>query len=463
MMIPTLEPEFLMGIGVLVTLVLAMIVRRRSNVAYWSGLVFAVAAGVRSFTLHPVTHLAGGMMVVDSYGLVVNVMVIAAVVAGLLLSFDTERYTVEFPALILLAGLGGMIMGLAANFILLFLGLELLSLPLYILAASRRDSLSGEAGLKYLLTGAFSSGVLLFGMALLYGATGTVTFINYTTLHLIPVLMGSGLALVVVGLSYKLAIVPFHMWVPDVYEGSPTPVTTFMAFGTKVAAAAALLRVLAFGFSLTSGVWGLALGYFAVLTMLAGNLLALPQRDLKRLLAWSGVGNAGYVLVGIASHTVSGAQAALFYLLPYGMAIVLAFGVIRVLEGSREGAQLDDLTGLVHRDPWLAAAFSVALLSLAGIPLTAGFFGKFYLIKGALQGDQWGMAIGLVVATLVSLAVYFRPIQYMFRPGEGRSAQWSPGAVVVVAGAALVTLFIGVYPEPLVHYVTQAATFTWLR
>jgi NADH-quinone oxidoreductase subunit N len=463
MIIPMLEPEFLMGIGVLVTLVLAMVVRERSNTAYWSGLVFAVAAGVRSFTLHPAAHLVGGMMVADGYGLVVNIMVTAAVAAGLLLAFDSGRYTVEFPALILLAGLGGMIMGLAANFILLFLGLELLSLPLYILAASRRDARSGEAGLKYLLTGAFSSGVLLFGMALLYGSTGTVTFINYTTLHLIPVLLGAGLALVIVGLGYKLAIVPFHMWVPDVYEGSPTPVTTFMAFGTKVAAAAALLRVLAFGFALTSGVWGLALGYFAVLTMLAGNLLALPQRDLKRLLAWSGVGNAGYVLVGIASHTVSGAQAALFYLLPYGMAIVLAFGVIRVLEGQQEGAQMEDLTGLAHREPWLAAGLTVALLSLAGIPLTAGFFGKFYLIKGALQGDQWGMAIGLVVATIVSLGVYFRPIQYMFREGEGRPAQWSVGAAVVVAGAAFVTLFIGVYPQPLLHFVAHAATFTWLR
>jgi NADH-quinone oxidoreductase subunit N len=464
MIIPMLVPELLVAVGALAALVVGMATSRRSTAGYWVALVFTVAAAVRSWTLHPIAHLVAGMMVADSYGLVVNLMVLTAVAAGLLLSWDPERYTPEFPALVLLAGLGAMVMGLAANLIVLFLGLELLSLPLYILAASRRDALSGEAGLKYLLIGAFSSGVLLFGMALMYGATGTMTFVDYTAgVHLVPGLMAGGLALVIVGLGYKLAMVPFHMWVPDVYEGAPTPVTAFMAFGTKVGAAAALLRILVFGFSLSAGTWGVALGYFAVLTMLVGNLLALPQTDLKRLLAWSGVGNAGYVLVGIAAHTVAGAQAALFYLLPYGLAIVLAFGVIRVLEGREESAGLASLEGLARRDPWLAAAFLVAMLSLAGIPLTAGFIGKFYLIRGALAGNEWGMAIGLVVATLVSLAVYFRPVQAMFRQGEGASAQWSVGAAVVVGGAALLTLFVGIYPEPLLHLVTSSATFLWLR
>lgn len=463
MIIPMLMPELLIAVGVLTTLVVSMAVSRRSNAPYWVALVFTIAAAVRSFTLHPVTHLVAGMMVADSYGLVVNLMVLLAVAAGLLLSWDADRYGAEFPALLMLAGLGAMVMGLAANLILLFLGLELLSLPLYILSASRRDALSGEAGLKYLLIGAFSSGILLFGMALLYGATGTMTFVDYTTVHVVPGLLAGGLALVIVGLSYKLAVVPFHMWVPDVYEGAPTPVTAFMAFGTKVGAAAALLRVLAFGFSLSAATWGLALGYFAVLTMLVGNLLALPQRDLKRLLAWSGVGNAGYVLVGIAAHTVAGAQAALFYLLPYGLAIVLAFAVIRILEGRQESVSLDSLEGLAYREPWLAAGFLVAMLSLAGIPLTAGFIGKFYLIRGALAGDQWGMAVGLVVATLVSLAVYFRPVQAMFRQGEGACATWSVGSAVVVAATALLTLFVGVYPEPLLHLVAGSATFLWLH
>jgi NADH-quinone oxidoreductase subunit N len=275
--------------------------------------------------------------------------------------------------------------------------------------------------------------------------------------------MAAGLALTMAGLVYKLAIVPFHMWVPDVYQGSPTPVTAFMAFGTKVAAAAALLRLMAFGFSLSTGWWGELLGYLAVLTMLAGNLLALPQTNLKRLLAWSGIGNAGYVLVGIASHNMEGAQAALFYLVPYGLAILLAFGVIYTLEGSEGSVEYENLKGVAYRQPWLAAGFLVAMLSLAGIPLTAGFIGKFYLIQGALASNDWGLAVGLVLATVLGLAVYFRPVQAMFTPGEGAEAHWTAGGAVVVAAAAVFTLAVGIYPQPIFHLVTQSASFTWLH
>lgn len=461
-----LEPELLVGAGVLVTLIVGMILSRQSRAPYWFALAFSVAAFWRSLTLSAAPgHLVHTMWFSDSYGLVVNLMVLLAVMGGLLLAWDPEHFGPEYPALMLLAGLGAMIMGAAANLIVLFLGLELLSLPLYVLSASQRDRLGGEAGIKYLLVGAFSSGILLFGMALLYGGTGTVSFVHFPTMpHLVPGLLAAGLALLIVGLGYKLAIVPFHMWVPDVYQGAPTPVTAFMAFGTKVGAAAALLRVLAFGFALSAGWWGILLGYFAVLTMLVGNLLALPQRDVKRLLAWSGVGNAGYVLVGIASHNIQGAEAALFYLLPYGLAILLAFGVVRVLEGQNPpGVVVQDLKGLAYRQPWLAVGFLVSMLSLAGIPLTAGFIGKFYLIQGALVADQWGVAIGLVVATVLGLAVYFRPVQVMFERGEGRQASWSWGSAVVVGVAASATLAIGVYPEPVFHMVTQAALFPWLR
>ncbi len=459
-----LEPEIIAAVGVLATLVAAMLVRPRSVVPYWFGLIFSAAALARALTLHQASHLYGGAVLADSYSIVVTVFTLLAVMAGLLLAWDPERYGAEFPALVQLAGLGAMVMGFSGNLILLFLGLELLSLPLYVLAASRRTALGGEAGLKYLLIGAFSSGILLFGAALLYGATGSLTFVSFTAVHVVPGLMAAGLALLLVGLLYKLAIVPFHMWVPDVYEGSPTPVTAFMAFGTKVGAAAALLRVLAFGFSLSAAWWGLMLGYLAVLTMIAGNMVALPQRDVKRLLAWSGVGNAGYVLVGIASHNVVGAEAALFYLLPYGLAILLAFTVVRILEGREEApVTLASLKGLVYRQPWLALGFLVAMLSLAGIPLTAGFIGKFYLVRGAIAADQWGVAVGLVVATIVGLAVYFRPVQQMFQPGDGATGRFTLGTGVVLAVAALGTLFIGIYPEPVLHAVIQSARFTWLH
>jgi len=463
-MIHFLEPEIIAAVGVLATLIAAMFTSPRSSVPYWFGLVFSAAALVRALTLNPVAHLYGGAVLADSYSIVVTVFTLVAVMAGLLLAWDPERYGSEFPALLQLAGIGAMVMGFAGNLILLFLGLELISLPLYVLAASRRTAWGGEAGVKYLLIGAFSSGILLFGSAMLYGATGTMTFVDFSTLHIVPGLMAAGLGLLLVGLLYKLAIVPFHMWVPDVYEGSPTPVTAFMAFGTKVGAAAALLRVLAFGFSLSAAWWGLMLGYLAVLTMIAGYMVALPQRDMKRLLAWSGVGNAGFVLVGIASHDVVGAQAALFYLLPYGLAILLAFTVVRVLEGKDEQpVTLQSLRGLAFRQPWLAVGFVVAMLSLAGIPLTAGFIGKFYLLRGALAADQWGLAIGLVVATLVGLAVYFRPVLLMFQPGDGASGRFTVGTGVVLAVAALATLFVGIYPQPILHAVAQSANFTWLH
>jgi NADH-quinone oxidoreductase subunit N len=463
-MMTFLQPELLMAGGILVSLLAAMF-WPSTRASWWTGLVFTLAALVRAFTLYsPVAHYWLGAIIGDNYSLIITMMVALATAAGLLLAWNSESYGPEYPALVMLAGTGGMVMGFAANLILLFLGLELLSLPLYILAASHRTGPGGEAGLKYLLVGAFSSGILLFGMALIYGATGTMSFVSFSASEAVPGLVAAGLALVLAGLTYKLAIVPFHMWVPDVYEGSPTPVTAFMAFGTKVGAAAGLLRFLAFGFPLSTSWWGILLGYLAVLTMLGGNLLALPQRNLKRLLAWSGIGNAGYVLVGMAAHDIRGAEAAIFYLLPYGLAILLAFGVLTVLE-DKEGTGVDyeQLKGVAYRHPWLAAGFVVSMLSLAGIPLTAGFVGKFYLIQGALAGNQWGLAVGLVLATVVGLAAYFRPVQAMFTRGEGAHANWSAGSAIVVGVAAVATLFLGLYPQPVFHLVTQSARFIWLH
>ena len=457
-----LEPALLVAAGVVISLLAGMFWPAR-QAAYWCALVFVAAAIVRTLTITGPNAFWLNSIVGDNYSLIVGLLILAAVMAGLLLAWRPTQYGPEYPALLLLAGLGGMLMGMAGSLILMFLGLELLSLPLYILAASQRTLLGGEAGLKYLLIGAFSSGILLFGMALLYGATGSVAFVDYTAIQTVPGLLAAGLALTMAGLVYKLAVVPFHMWVPDVYQGAPTPVTAFMAFGTKVAAAAALLRLMAFGFSLSTGWWGELLGYLAVLTMLAGSLLALPQTNLKRLLAWSGIGNAGYVLVGIASHNMEGAEAALFYLVPYGLAILLAFGVIYMLEGSEGSVEYENLRGVAYRQPWLAAAFLVAMLSLAGIPLTAGFIGKFYLIQGALASNDWGLAIGLVLATVLGLAVYFRPVQAMFTPGEGAEVHWNVGGAIVVAAAAVFTLAVGIYPEPIFHLVTQSARFTWLH
>ncbi len=465
-----LWPEYSVVIGVFVTMIAVMVFNRRSIQAYWVGLATIVVSGIITIAdwsskSLPVA-LYGHAVTVDAFSLVVNGLVLVAAAGALMIGWNDKRYGPDFPVLVLLALLGMMVLGLANNFVVLFIGIELLSLPLYILAASRGTGESGEAGLKYLLLGAFSSGILLFGLALLYGASGTLVFTHLDPAHMILPLAGAGLALTVVGLVFKLGIVPFHMWIPDVYEGSPLPVTTYMAFGTKVGAAAILMRFLFFGFSLDAGWWGPALGYLAVLTMVVGNLLALAQKDLKRLLAYSGIANAGYLLVGISAHNMFGARALLFYLLPYGLAVLAAFAVIQFVAGERDSLSLDDLTGLAYRSPWLAAFLTVAMLSLAGIPLTGGFVGKFYLIQAALFANQPGLAIGLVVGAMVGLAAYVRPLQRAFSKAAGESSEpirWPVAGSIVLVVAVVATIGLGVYPAPVVHIVNHSAAFYWLH
>ncbi|AEJ39060.1 proton-translocating NADH-quinone oxidoreductase, chain N [Sulfobacillus acidophilus TPY] len=461
-----LWPEDLMIVGALLSMVSVMLHDRRSIQGYWIALIAVLASAWATVGLagSAPPHLFGNAVVVDGFSVVVNGLVLLAALTTLLLGWNDARYGAEFPPLVLVASVGMMVLGLANSFIVLFLGIELLSLPLYILAALRETPAGKEAALKYLLLGAFSSGIMLFGLALLYGASGTLVFtaLNLTATAL-P-LVAAGLALTLVGLLFKLGIVPFHMWLPDVYEGSPTPVTSFMAFGTKVGAAAILLRFLMLGFAQAPGWWSPALGYLAVLTMVVGNLLAIPQNDLKRLLAYSGIGNAGYILMGPAAHSTLGTAAALFYLLPYGLAAVGAFSVVQMVGQGDQGVTMKDVEGLAYRSPWLYAGLSVALLSLAGIPLTGGFVGKFYLVQASLMADQPGIAIGLAVATMIGLVAYLRPIQAGLRRSSEASSRVSLpiGAAIVLTVAVLGTIGLGVYPAPIVHIVNHSAQFMGL-
>lgn len=465
-----LWPEFSLVLAILAAMAAIMLSGRRTVVGYWVGLIGLMISGVLtvriwSWYLVPV-QLVGKSIMVDNFSLVVDGLVVLAGLATLLLAWNEERYGTEFPILLMLSVLGMMVLGFANSLIVAFLGIELLSLPLYILAASRGTVESGEAGLKYLLLGAFSSGILLFGLALLYGGAGTMIFTKIVPSHADPLLMAAGLSLTLVGLVFKLGAVPFHMWIPDVYEGSPLPVTNLMAFGTKVGAAAILMRFLIFGFYLSPAWWGPLLGYLAVLTMIAGNLLALPQNDLKRLLAYSGIGNAGYLLVGIASHNFFGAQAMLFYLLPYGLAVIGAFAVLMVVAKDKDTVTIRDLRGLMYRSPWLAGLFIVLMLSFAGIPLTGGFVGKFYLVQAALFADQPGYAIGIVIGTLVGLGAYLRPIQALFLredASDSKPVSWTLASAVVLVVAVIGTIGLGVYPGPVVHVFDHSAKFYWLR
>lgn len=468
----TMLPEYVILGTLLIAMLGIMVSRAHSTLPSWIGLLGTIGglwatADLWSRHLKPVL-LFNQSLSVDHYSLFVDFLVMIAAGSTILLGWQGEREHDEFPVLVLLSALGMMTLGMSANLITLFLGVEILSLPLYILAASHRDPLGGEAGLKYFLLGAFSSGILLFGLALIYGATGSMTFTDFATaVSSNSPILAAGLMLALVGILFKLAIVPFHMWVPDVYEGSPDAVTSFMAFGTKVGAAVILLRFLAYGFYLSPDAWGPLLGYLALLTMIVGNLVALTQTNLKRLFGYSGIGHAGFLLIGVAVHSLVGARAMLFYLLPYGLAVIGAFAIITMISNGEKNVTIHDLEGLAHKKPWAAALFIVFMLSFAGIPLTGGFIGKFYLLQAALFAHQPGLAVGLVVGTFLGLGAYLRPLQAMFRQesNEQALAGWNVNwaQIVVLVVAVVGTIGLGVYPTPVVHMVNQSANFFWLH
>jgi NADH-quinone oxidoreductase subunit N len=366
----------------------------------------------------------------------------------------------EYYALLLLSTVGAMIMAASGSLVMLFLGLEILSMPLYILAGlARRSQRSQEAGLKYLLLGAFATAFFVYGIALIYGAVGSLELRQIAAApH--STLLGAGVALLTVGLAFEAALVPFHAWAPDVYEGAPLPVTAFMSVVAKIGAFAGLLRVFPLGLPQLGDQWTAGLAAVAIATMVLGNLAALAQTNLKRLLAYSSIAHAGYLLIGVASGGASGTWSVLFYLLVYAGMNLGAFGVLLLLE--RQGAEadhIDDLRGLWNRAPWAAAALAAFMVSLAGLPPTAGFVAKLYLFRAALEAHQVALALAGVLTSVVSVYYYLR-VAYAALVGE------APPAVTVIrgtfVGAALAVavasvLWLGVFPAGFTSAVQQAA------
>jgi len=367
----------------------------------------------------------------------------------------------EYYLLILLAVLGMMFMGGAQDLIIVFIGLELMSVSVYVLAGiNRRSPFAAEAALKYFLLGAFASGFFLYGIALIYGATGT-TDLTYIQLQLLqdvgePRLMLSvGVGMLLIGFGFKVAAVPFHMWTPDVYDGAPTPVTAFMAAAVKAAGFVALARILFYALEPVQELWVNALWWLAVITMVVGNLVALAQRNLKRMLAYSSIGHAGYLLVAMTSAGSLGAAALLYYVFVYTLVTVGAFAVLGAVgrNGERNVA-IDDLNGLGSKRPWLAFAMTVFMLSLLGFPGTAGFIGKWFILQSAVQADQSVLAIVLVGASVVSAGYYLPVIMAMYmKPPESETAHAAAevrGAARWVVGAmAVMLLLFGVWPNRL--------------
>jgi NADH-quinone oxidoreductase subunit N len=414
-----------------------------------------------------------GMVAVDGFSVFIEVVILGATLLGVLLSAGyLKREGLESPeyiALMLCSATGMMLMASANDLITIFLSLEILSIALYVLAAfDKRRLTSQEAGLKYFLLGSFSSAVFLYGIALVYGATGTTnltgiaTFLASVTLLHNGVLL-IGLAFLLVGLGFKVAAAPFHMWTPDVYQGAPTPVTAFMASATKAAAFAAVLRVFVGAFRLYAADWRPAVWGLAVLSLLVGSIAAIVQTDVKRMLAYSSIAHAGYILIAVETATSKGTSAALFYLLTYAVMATGAFAVVMVL--ARKGDdrhELADYRGLGSARPALAALLTLFLLAQAGVPLTGGFIAKLSVFSAAVNvGQYWLALIGMVTA-VVAAFIYLRIILAMYAPVEGEVAPDGPrirvdaGTGIALTIAATAILLLGVVPGPVLDFARDA-------
>ncbi|PSO50126.1 MAG: NADH-quinone oxidoreductase subunit N, partial [Actinobacteria bacterium QS_5_72_10] len=372
--------------------------------------------------------LLSGMVAVDGVALFTRMTVCVAGIVTVLLGFsyleDRRVHRGEYYPLLLLSATGMTLLASAADLLMVFIAVEILSLALYVMSGfAKRDLASQESAFKYFLLGAFSSAFLLYGIALVYGAAGTTNIAaagRALAGFEVPAAFGiAAVGLLLVGLAFKVALVPFHMWTPDVYQGAPTPVTGFMAAATKAAAFAAFLRVFADGLAALQWTWVPAVGVLAAATMLAGAILAVVQDDLKRMLAYSSVAHAGYATMGLLALSQEGTAATMFYLLAYAVMSLGAFGVLGVLERrQRKAIAVADLRGLGQRAPLLAGMFALFLLSLAGIPGTAGFMGKLAVVRAAVDADHIALPVVLVLSSVVAAFFYIRVIVAMFMEDE---------------------------------------------
>jgi len=471
-------PMLILAVWAMALMLIELVLKRKALVG-WLALLGFVVAGAASVWLWAqngsVTHYGfGGMVALDPYALFFGLV---GILAGGLAVLQSLHYIRdrgigrgEYYALLMVSVSGIVLMASANNLILVFIALEILSIPLYVLAGfAWPDTQSEEAAMKYFLLGAFASGFLLFGIALVYGATGAtdLAVLAHNPVRSPLLLIGAGLLLV--GLGFKVAVVPFHMWTPDVYEGAPTPVTGFMSVGAKVAGFAALVRVFTLAFGPLQADWVQVVAIIAALTMILGNVVAIMQNNVKRMLGYSSIAHAGYILMGVAAAGAGdpvarelGVAGAMFYLLAYAFTNLGAFAIMAML-APKDGKVLEDQSfsayrGLARRNLPAAVAMAFFMLSLTGIPLTGGFVGKYYLFWAAIEADLSGLALIGVLTTVVSAFYYLRLVVEMFmrepsqevEPARYRTLTFS------VALTAAATFILGVLPSSLLSLVQQA-------
>jgi NADH-quinone oxidoreductase subunit N len=461
---------------------------RETLVPVLSLVSLAAALGVTIWQWNDQISAIAGALQIDDLTLALTIVFTAAGAAAVLLSWRAqaprESAHGEFHSLLLASIAGMAILVAAQNLVTLFIGIELLSIPLYVLCATEMHRASSlESGLKYLIIGSVGSATLLYGLALLYGATGSTDFSGIAASiaagHSSNVLLLTGIALVLVGLCFKASVAPFHQWTPDVYEGAPTPITAFMAVATKAAAFGVLLRIFDVALIGDNLDWAPALATLATITIIVGNVGALGQSSLKRMLAYSSVAQAGYIMGGVVVSTRLGASSTIFYLIVYLLMNLAAFAVIIARERETlHGDDIDAVAGLGAERPWLAWPLTIAMLSLAGIPATAGFIGKIYLIQALVDGSYTWLAVVIVVGSMISLGYYLRVIAAVWmrdapapaRPTAGGRPALAGGsteadakgvqlevAFVAIAFAAA-TIFFGIDPQPLFNLANHAAS-----
>ena len=458
-----------------VVIILAIAFRRSHGLTFALALGAVILAFLSLLYSHSaLPHNITPLLVIDGYALFLSGFILLAGFVTILLSYDYLKIhgesREEFYILFLTALLGSVVLVSSVHFASFFLGLEILSVSLYTLIAYQRmNEFSIEAGIKYLVLAAFSSAFLVFGMALIYARVGTMEFsrmaVQLTAADGIGPFFLAGMILIIAGIGFKLAVVPFHMWVADVYEGAPAPVTAFIATISKGAVFALLLRYFLYIDVPRGNPIIIFLICVAVISMFAGNLLALFQDNVKRLLAYSSIAHMGYLLVAFLASGNLRVTAVIFYLVAYFITTIGAFGVVSVLSGKeRDADRLDDYRGLFFRQPWLAGIFTVMLLSLAGIPMTAGFIGKFYVVVAGVSSVLWIPVLSLAVASAIGLFYYLRVLVVMYTPfpeaeAAGHSISAMPTSTLALAVLVFLLLWLGLYPGPVLEVITMMSTF----
>jgi NADH-quinone oxidoreductase subunit N len=472
-----ISPLIALAAGAVIVLMAGLVRSRFVRTSVVPGLTvvtLGTAIGLSIWQWDTHESVVAGAMAIDSLTLALTVLFCVGGIAATLMAVGSDAADDaghgEFHALLLSSVMGMVVLAGATDLIALFIGFELLSIPLYVLCASElRRATSLESGLKYLIVGSVGSATLVYGLALVYGATGATGYDEIRSAIEVAgfnhdVLLLTGVALVVTGLAFKASVAPFHQWTPDVYEGAPTPVTAFMAVATKAAAFGVLLRLFDVALIGTAQTWAPILSVLATITIIVGNVGALGQSSLKRMLAYSSVAQAGYMLAGVVVSTALGVAATTFYLGAYLLMNLAAFGVISARERSTgRGDDLSAMNGLGSESPILAWAMTVAMLALAGFPATVGFFGKVYLIDAAVDNGYGWLGAVIVLGSAVSLAYYLRVVAAIWSGGEesraltptgrpviaGAAGERHPLAIGVAAVCLVAIIAFGVFPQPM--------------